>query len=199
VRAAVIAATLAELAESGYSALSIDSVARRAGIHKTTLYRRWGTREDLVLEVMLESAGSRVSIADTGSLRSDLYELLRTAAANATTAEVEAMIRAYAAQSPHDAGLAAAGRRFWSDRLALDGAIVERAIARGDISASVDPRQVIESVLGPIYLRLLLTGEPLDQTFLRATVDLVIDGLRTTVPIQETGSPVEPSGQQQHG
>jgi hypothetical protein len=109
------------------------------------------------------------------------------------------MIRAFAAQSPHDARLAAAGRRFWADRLALDAAIVERAIARGDISASVDPRQVIESALGPIYLRLLLTGEPLDQTFLQAIVDLVVDGLRKAAPIQETCSPVEPTAQQQHG
>src|SRR5687768_13717083 len=57
VRAAAIAATLAELAESGYTALSLERVAQRAGVHKTTLYRRWGSREELVLEAMLERAG----------------------------------------------------------------------------------------------------------------------------------------------
>ena len=67
VRADVIAATLAELGERGYAALSLDSVARRAGVHKTTLYRRWGTREELVLEAMLERAGEHISVPDTGS------------------------------------------------------------------------------------------------------------------------------------
>jgi AcrR family transcriptional regulator len=176
VRAAAIAATLAELAESGYAALSIESVARRAGVHKTTLYRRWGTREELVLETMLDRAGERIAVPDTGSLREDLLGLARTAAANAATPEVAAMARAVAAQAPHDSRLAAANRRFWDDRLALDSTIVERAIERGEVPAGTDPRQVIESVLGPIHLRLLLTGEPIDDRFLEAIVDVVVDG-----------------------
>ena len=176
-RAAAIAATLAELAESGYSALSLERVANRAGVHKTTLYRRWGTREELVLETMLERAGQRVSVPDTGSLRSDLLELARTAAANAATPEVAAMARAVAAEAPYDDRLAAANRRFWSERLALDGVIVERAIERGEAAAGTDPRQAIEAVLGPIHLRLLLTGEPIDDAFLQQVVDTVIDGL----------------------
>src|SRR6266511_5046821 len=72
VRSDAIAATLAELAERGYAALSLESIARRAGVHKTTLYRRWGTREELVLEAMLARAGEHISVPDTGSLRGDL-------------------------------------------------------------------------------------------------------------------------------
>jgi len=176
VRADTIAATLAELAEGGYSALSLEKVARRAGVHKTTLYRRWGTREELVLEAMLERAGEHISVPDTGSLRKDLLELARTAAANAASPEVAAMARAVAAESPRDRRLAAANRRFWAERLALDGAIVERAIARGEVAAGTDPGRVIEAVLGPIHLRLLLTGEPVDQSFLEGIVDVVVDG-----------------------
>jgi AcrR family transcriptional regulator len=177
VRADAIAATLAELAESGYSALSLENVARRAGVHKTTLYRRWGTREELVLETMLDRAAQRVSVPDTGSLRQDLLELARTAAANAATPEVAAMARAVAAQAPHDARLAGANRRFWDERLELDGAIVERAIERGEVAIATNPRRVIESVIGPIHLRLLLTGEPIDDTFLQGLVDVVVDGV----------------------
>ena len=70
-RAAAIDATLAELAERGYPALSLESVARRAEIHKTTLYRRWGTRENLVLEAMLDRAGERIAVPDTGSLQAE--------------------------------------------------------------------------------------------------------------------------------
>ncbi len=85
--------------------------------------------------------------------------------------------RAVAAEAPYDDRLAAANRRFWSERLALDGVIVERAIERGEAAAGTDPRQAIEAVLGPIHLRLLLTGEPIDDAFLQQVVDTVIDGL----------------------
>ena len=177
VRAAAIEATLGELAESGYSALSLDRVARRAGVHKTTLYRRWGTREELVLEAMLERAGEHITVPDTGSLRQDLLGLARTAAANASSPEVAAMARAVAASAPHDSRLAAANRRFWAERLALDGAIVERAIERGEVAPGTDPVRLIESVLGPIHLRLLLTGEPVDASFVEGIVDVVVRGV----------------------
>jgi AcrR family transcriptional regulator len=177
VRAAAIEATLGELAEGGYSALSLDRVATRAGVHKTTLYRRWGTREELVLEAMLERAGEHISVPDTGSLRQDLLGLARTAAANASSPEVAAMARAVTASAPHDSRLAAANRRFWAERLALDGAIVERAIERGEVAPGADPGPVIESVLGPIHLRLLLTGEPVDPSFLEGIVDVVVRGV----------------------
>ena len=177
VRVDVIAATLAELAERGYTALSLESVARRAGVHKTTLYRRWGSREELVLEAMLARAGEHISVPDTGSLRGDLLMLARTAAANAASPEVAAMARAVAAESPHDGRLAAVNRRFWAERLAMDGVIVERAIERGEVAAGTEPGRVIEAVIGPIHLRLLLTGEPVERSFLEGIVDLVVDGV----------------------
>jgi AcrR family transcriptional regulator len=176
VREAAFAATLEELAEGGYAALSLERVARRAGVHKTTLYRRWGSREQLVLEAMLDRAAQHISVPDTGSLRKDLLELATTAAANAATPEVAAMARAVAAESPRDSRLAAANRRFWDERLTLDAVIVERAIARGEVAYGTDPRHVIEAVLGPIHLRLLLTGEPIDRAFLEGIVDVVVHG-----------------------
>ena len=181
VRAAAIEATLAELADKGYSALSLEGVALRAGVHKTTLYRRWGTREELVLDAMLARAGEHISVPDTGSLRQDLLELARTAAANAASPEVAAMARAVVAESPRDGRLATANRRFWSERLEFDQVIVERAIARGEATAGTDPRRTIEAVLGPIHLRLLLTGEPIDRSFLEGIVDVVVDGVRPSL------------------
>jgi len=177
VRAAALAATLEELAEEGYSTLSLDSVARRAGVHKTTLYRRWGTREALVLEAMLERVSERVPVPDTGSLRDDLLALAGAAAATMTTPEGEAHVRAVAAAGSHDSALAAANRQFWEERLALDAVVVERAVARGEVPAGTEPRPVIEALLGPLYFRLLVTGERPDRRFIGQVVDLVIDGV----------------------
>ena len=88
------------------------------------------------------------------------------------------MARAVVAQAPHDAELEAANEAFWAERLALDGAIIERAIARGEVEPATNPIQVIEAVIGPIHLRLLLTGRPIDVTFLERIVDTVVEGVR---------------------
>jgi AcrR family transcriptional regulator len=177
VRAAVVAATLAELADGGYPTLSMEQVARRAGVNKTTLYRRWGTREELVLEAMLDRAAEHIPVPDTGSLREDLLELARRAAANAASPDVAAMAHAVAGEPGKDSRLAAANRRFWAERLSLDGVIVERAIARGEVATDTDPRVVVEAVIGPIHLRLLLTREPVDSAFIEGVVGIVVAGL----------------------
>ncbi|MEU4762601.1 TetR-like C-terminal domain-containing protein [Actinosynnema sp. NPDC023794] len=93
-----------------------------------------------------------------------------------TTAEVQAMVRASVALSPHDDAPAAAGRAFWAERLAVDAEVVHRAVARGEI-APVDAERVIEAVLGPPYFHLLVTGRPVADDFLVGTVDLVVNGL----------------------
>ena len=173
----MVEATVAELIASGYPGVTLERVARRAGVAKTTLYRRWGTKEALVLEAMLERAGTRISVPDNGSLRADLLQFAETAAANAASPEVSAMARAVVAGAPHDSTLADAARDFWAQRLALDAVIVERAIERREAAAGTDPRRVIESVIGPIHLRLLLTGEPVDRDFLEGVVDTVMDGI----------------------
>jgi AcrR family transcriptional regulator len=176
VRAAVLEAGLAELASVGYHKLSLEGVARRAGVNKTTLYRRWGTLEALLLDAIRARATARVPIPDTGGLREDLLALVRAAIANLTTVEVQAVVRAAVALSPHDDAVAATSRAFWTERLAVDGEVVRRAVERGEI-APVDPEQVIEAVLGPPYFHLLVTGRPVADDFLVATVDLVVSGL----------------------
>jgi len=177
VRASVLQATLKELAETGYTALSLEGVARRAGVHKTSVYRRWGTRETLVLDAVLERAGSWVPIPDTGSVRQDLLALAREIIANNSTPEMEAVIRTFVAEAPRESALASGGREFWTARFAADRQIVQRGIDRGELPADTDLDLVIEALLGPLYLRLLITGQPLDMVFAQRVVDLVLTGL----------------------
>ncbi|OKI30496.1 hypothetical protein A6A25_28620 [Saccharothrix sp. CB00851] len=173
----MLEAGLAELAAAGYHNLSLEGVARRAGVNKTTVYRRWGTKEALLLDAIRARATDRVPIPDTGDLREDLLALVRAAIANLTAVEVQAMVRVAVALSPHDDAVAATSRAFWTERLAVDGEVVRRAVERGEI-APVDPERVIEAVLGPPYFHLLVTGRLVTDEFLVATVDLVVDGLR---------------------
>ena len=173
VRAAVVAATLAELSDRGYSGVSLDGVAARAEVHKTTVYRRWRTKESLVLDAMLEQAAQTVAVPDTGSLRGDLLELARRSVAIQTSPAGEAVVRAVAGEALGNPAIAAASRRFWAERLELDRTIVARARDRGEIGPRTQSWPVIEMVLGPLYFRLLVTGEPLDDDFIGGIVDLV--------------------------
>jgi AcrR family transcriptional regulator len=173
----VLEATVEELAASGVAGLSLEGVARRAGVHKATIYRRWGTRERLVLELMREQAAEAVPVPNTGSLRQDLVALAQAAVGNSASPSVEPILRAIIAELPQNPLVADTARRFWQERMALDGKIIERAIARGDIPPGTDPRGAIEAVLGPLHLRLLITGEPADAAAIQTVVDLAMGGV----------------------
>jgi AcrR family transcriptional regulator len=172
-------AALEELAAVGYGALSLDGVARRAGVHKTTLYRRWGNRESLILEAMLERGSERVPIPDTGSLRGDLLQLGKEIVDSIVDSpEVQGTARAVASIADPESPLAEASRRFWQIRLELAREIAERAISRGEIPPDTDPKLVIEAVVAPIYFRLLMTREELDDQFLEGLTALLAPGRR---------------------
>jgi AcrR family transcriptional regulator len=174
VRAAVIDALLAELAENGLGELTMEGVARRAGVNKTTLYRRWGSKEELLLDALLERGERRVPIPDTGSLRDDLLTVARGIAASVAPSEIDAMVRAFAADPSTDSKLVEAARHFWAVRFSLLGEMVERAIERGELPRGTEPKPLIEGLLGRIYLRLLVTREPLDDGFLVELADWLV-------------------------
>ena len=170
VRSAVLRATLEELAAVGYGALSFESVAHRASVHKTTLYRHWPNREALVREALLARSEVAVPIPDTGSLRADLIRFAEAVVANITAPDYEAIVRAVASDARTEGALGDASRGFWRERFQLARIIVLRGIERGELSADVDPTLLLESLVGPLYLRLLITREPLDDGFIETLV-----------------------------
>lgn len=158
--------------------LSIEAVARRAQVHRATLYRRWGSREALILEALREQASENVPVPDTGSLREDLIRLATDAVRNAVANEP--ILRASISELAHNTAVAEVTRQFWLERLALDGQIVRRAIERGEIPPGTDARTVIEGVLGPLHLRFLISGRPANRRTVIGTVELVVRGLCDT-------------------
>ena len=170
----MLRATLDELATVGYGNLSFESVARRAGVHKTTLYRHWPNREELVREALLARSEVTVPIPDTGSLREDLTAFAQAVVANITAPDYEAIVRAVASEARTEGALGQASRGFWRERFQLARIIVLRGIERGEIRADVDPDLLLESLVGPLYLRLLITREPLDDASIEALVAQLI-------------------------
>lgn len=177
-RSAVLDATSALLTEVGYDQLSIDEVAARAGVHKTTVYRRWPTKPALIADAARVQAAESVPIPDTGTLLGDLQALAREVAGNIGSDGGARRARTIVAAAASSEELAAVMNSFWAHRLAETAAIIHRAIDRRELPDTVDSNLLIEAVVGPIWLRLLLTGEAVDDAFSDAIAELVTIGAR---------------------
>ncbi|MDD7939136.1 TetR/AcrR family transcriptional regulator [Actinomycetospora lutea] len=175
VRAAVLDATFALLRSRGLEGLKIAEVAERAGVHETSIYRRWGNRENLLLDALLEvTEGLRVP--DTGDLREDLTAYARDLAAFLATPLGHALEHALAAAGD-DPDAQRARDRYWDTRSARSRQIVTRAIERGDLPDTVDPRLVIEMLVSPVHFRVVLTREPVDPDMPARIVDTLLGGI----------------------
>ena len=164
VRAAVLAATLTELTEHGYAALTVDNVARRTGVHKTTIYRRWKDRESLVTDAMADLAATKVPFPDTGDIDTDLRRLARSFVAFLNSPTGKAVVAATLSDAGRIPEIAAAKRRFFEDRFRRARPVISGAIARGELPVATDPAELVRTLVAPIYLRLLVTAEPIDAT-----------------------------------
>jgi AcrR family transcriptional regulator len=146
-----------ELAEVGYGRFSIEAVARRAGVAKTAVYRRWSSKLEMVLEMVTAVAGQRLSLPDTGSLRGDIEILLGVAA--------RALQHPLASQIIPDL-LAEAARNQQIAQTLLDTLrvnqreigvlLVDRAVERGELPAGSDPDLAVDVIVGPLYWRLAI-------------------------------------------
>ena len=170
VRSAVLGAALDLLGESGYDALSLPAVARRAGVHPTTIYRRWCSKQGLLADAMLAYAEQHLPTPDTGSLRGDIEQSIRDVIDVLSQKPVRELLSALAA----DAALAAERARFWSERASRAAPIIERAVARGELQVGLDPHDLMESVAAAVYLRALVTGRELDEAFIQRHAERIV-------------------------
>lgn len=154
---AVHAATVALLGEQGYERVEIPAIAARAGVNKTSIYRRWPNKAELVLDAALARMRSDVPLPDTGSLEGDLTQLLRAIAGALASPFVDGLLRALITRDA-DAATGSARARFWDERYEISGAIVRRAIERGELPADVDGRSLMEMAAAPLFFRFLVTG-----------------------------------------
>lgn len=159
VREAVLDATTAELADGGYQSLTVEGVAQRAGVHKTTVYRRWRDPAGLVADALDRSAGQAWPIPDTGSLTSDLRALTELLRVGFTAPESGPVATAFVAAGMQHPDTAAALRAFYTARHGEAAVIVDRAVARGELTEGIDAAEVIRFALAPLFHRLFVTHE----------------------------------------
>lgn len=179
-RAAVLQATVDTLLDHGYDALSIGEIARRAGVHETSIYRRWGNKASLALDAVLSRSFAEIPAPDTGSLRGDLLALLRGIVAFNGSPLGELLVRmALTRGAPK---YEAARQQFWAERLAVASLVLDRAEARGELRPGVDRLLTFEALIGPLHVRRLLTRQPLHDRFADDVVDLLLAGIAAQRP-----------------
>lgn len=161
-RTAVYTATLDELVDKGYTELSVENIALRAGVHKTTIYRTWGTLENLVLEAITSRNESEVPIPDTGSVETDLAALATQVVGMLDERGGRVLLSALLSDAVRVPRIGETLREIFADRFRRGAPVVLRAIERGELPADTEPVEVLKTLIAPIYLRLAITGEPID-------------------------------------
>ncbi|MFR9801220.1 TetR/AcrR family transcriptional regulator C-terminal ligand-binding domain-containing protein [Pseudonocardia sp. RS010] len=167
VRAAVHRAVEELLAEEIGGGLTIPAVAARAGVHATTLYRRWGSVGELLADVASSRFSGDVVVPDTGSLREDLQRWAADVATDLADPDVLALMRATLGAGGEPGACACRGDR--EEQLA---AMLDREQARGGAVPTVE--RAADALLGPLYYRAVFTGEPGSPDWARGLVELLL-------------------------
>ncbi|MBF6218747.1 TetR-like C-terminal domain-containing protein [Nocardia gipuzkoensis] len=175
-RRAVLDATLARIESAGIATVRVADVAADAGVHETSIYRRWKTLPRLLLDALLSRVAEEIPLPDTGTLRGDLERFMTDLIRFAGTPSGRALIRGTVI-AESDPEVEAIRREFWVRRLSSSEEIVRRAIARGDVAATVDPRLTMLTLGGLVHLHVTQLGAELPPGLARDAVDLVLTGI----------------------
>src|SRR5215213_4587314 len=174
---AVLEATLEQLALHGYGALRVDDVAAAAGVNKTTVYRRWPAKADLVRAALLCIDDERGVLPDTGAVCGDLLELARRSKALTSTPRGRSLVRMLLVERA-EPELAAIARTLRERRDVAAEQIIERAMARGELPEGTDPQLLLEPIHAVIYRRVVLLQEALDEGFVARLIEVLLAGAR---------------------
>ncbi|TQK51796.1 TetR family transcriptional regulator [Streptomyces sp. SLBN-118] len=182
--AAILDATRAALVDMGWSKLTMGDVATRAGVAKTTLYRRWTSKNELVVDAVAELF-DELELPDLGSLMADVEAVVLQFAALLARPEAKTALMAVVAESTRDEALRGRIRSAIVDRqkrLVLEGRA--RAQARGELPYEEDPAAAARSadlifdvIAGAVVHRALVSAEPVDEEWARSFTLLLVSGL----------------------
>lgn len=171
---AILMATIRLLSDVGYARVTVAEVARTAGVSKPAIYRRWACKSQLVVEAMVTQMPMRVP-PDTGGVAGDLLALTGQLMTTLTKTPLGRVLPGLVAEMAADPALAASYRGLIIEPTrALWRTAVEAGIARGELAADTDVDLVIDALAGPMYVRILITGQTIEPGYARAGVDLVL-------------------------
>jgi AcrR family transcriptional regulator len=171
---AIFAAAAELIGERGYDGFSMAAVADRAGVAKTTVYRRWPSRSHLVLETM--TSVMRVSLLDSGDLHADLVSFARTLAAGLRAPGTRRLVAELSLASAQRPELADAFQRLYTQRRGTALATLHRGQATGELRAGMDPELLIDQLSGALHYRMMLGGDGPTDAYAERLVDAILEG-----------------------
>jgi AcrR family transcriptional regulator len=175
---AILDAALAEVLESGFRALGVDAIAARAGVAKTTIYRRWPNKAAVVMDAFLAEVGPGTGFPRAARAVDSIRMQMR-AQARAFRSKYGRLIKALLGEAQFDPELAEAFRERWiMPRRRLARQVIEAAMEQGDLRADIDPEAAIDMLYAPIYYRLQIETGPISEAYVDGIFEQVIRGLR---------------------
>jgi len=172
----VLIATAEELSRVGYAALRVEDVAGRSGVNKTTIYRRWPTKPDLV-GAALRAVWESPEVPDTGSLRNDFVSSLKKTTAFAMSPIGRGLTRVIQIESAHPE-VEPIARSLREEYRELRQVLVQRGIDRKELPANTDARLLTDMMAAPIFYRLFTEGETVSAEYIERVVDVVLCGVK---------------------
>jgi AcrR family transcriptional regulator len=177
-RLSILHSTLELLAETGFSSLTIEEVAARAGVGKATVYRWWPHKGALIADAFASSSTSKLRFPDTGSLATDMSRQMRQLV-KVFSSPRGRIVSAILAAGQNDREVIAAFReRFLQPRRQEAYATLRRGISRGELRRDIDLDLLLDSLYGPIYMRFLIQHDRLTPQFVDKLCALVLAGAR---------------------
>jgi AcrR family transcriptional regulator len=178
-RRAILAATIALISELGYDRVSIEAIAKRAGVGKQTIYRWWPSKGAVALEALDDSLAFVVDFSDSGDIVEDLRTHMKAVTQLLGSTQIGPVIQGLIAAAQSDPALSRAHLEqliepatvAWLDRIA-------RAQESGEMRADADPQTIIDMLFGAMYFRLLLHTRPPEPEQIDAALDIAFKGLR---------------------
>lgn len=170
----VLRATGEELSRVGYAALRVEEVAERAGVNKTTIYRRWPGKAELVADAIREYVGGQAPLPDTGSLRGDLIAYLADLASGRQSPEIRGILSTLTSRTEptveilaRELRLAERGRRT---------ELIQRGIERGELPKTVNAEILGDLFSAPVLRKILNLGEEVERSYIEYVVDITLAG-----------------------
>lgn len=178
-RRAILAATVALIGELGYDRVSIEAIAKHAGVGKQTIYRWWPSKGAVALEALQDSLATVVDFPDSGDIVEDLRTQMKGVTELLGSTEVGPVYQGLLAAAQSDPALSRAhlGQVIEPASVACRKRIAH-AQARGEIRADADRQALIDMLYGAIYYRMLLHTRPLEPEQIDAALDIAFQGLR---------------------
>ena len=172
-RQAILQAADDLLVAKGFGGVTMEGIAAAAGVGKQTVYRWWNSKTEVLLDAFLEDAAVALAPADLGGLEPDLGAHLRRIARFLAKEDAGAVFKALIGHAQHDPAFAANLRaHFLDEQRRRDRLPLERAVARGELPADFEVDAAVDQLVGPIYHRVLVTGDAVNDAF----VDAIVSG-----------------------